>query len=207
MLFRSIAIEGPQAGAVLESLGATLPSNDGAVEMWGDAPVARVSATGAGGFRVMVPSEAKADFLARLASVPGGGLPEASAEEARIVRIEHGLPRYSEEISERFLVQETGQLQGIHFTKGCYLGQEIVERVRSRAQIHRLLRRLEITSASGTLPEHGLKLKVGEAEAAEIASAAYSPAQGKIVALAYVRTQFAEPGTEIAAGEYTARVL
>ncbi len=80
-----------------------------------------------------------------------------------------------------------------------------MERVRSRAQIHRVLRRLEIDSP--TPPEHGVKLKSGEADAAEIASAVYSPALRKTVALAYVRTQFAEPGTELRYGDYAARVM
>ena len=92
-------------------------------------------------------------------------------------------------------MQETGQLHAVSFSKGCYLGQEIVERVRSRAQIHRVLRRLEIELAEP--PEAGSKLKSGEADAAEIASAVFSPALGKVVALAYVRTSFAEPGTEL----------
>ena len=59
-----------------------------------------------------------------------GGCPEATADDARTVRIEHGRPRYGEEITERYLVQETGQLHAVNFNKGCYLGQEIVERVR-----------------------------------------------------------------------------
>ena len=120
---------------------------------------------------------------------------EATPQEARTVRIEHGRPRYGEEITERYLVQETGQLHAVSFSKGCYLGQEIVERVRSRAQIHRVLRRLEIDLAEP--PEAGSKLKSGEADAAEIASAVFSPALGKVVALAYVRTSYAEPGTEL----------
>jgi folate-binding protein YgfZ len=132
------------------------------------------------------------------------GIPNATPEEARIVRLEHGRPRYGEEITERYLVQETGQLHAVSFHKGCYLGQEIVERVRSRAQIHRVLRRLEIATADP--PAAGIKLKSGDADAAEIASAAFSPALGKTVALAYVRTQFAEPGTKLLIGDVTASV-
>src|SRR5205085_11781166 len=130
------------------------------------------------------------------------GIPEATSGDARTVRLEHGRPRYGEEITERYLVQETGQLHAVSFHKGCYLGQEIVERVRSRAQIHRVLRRLEIDTADP--PAAGVKLKSGDADAAEIASAAFSPALGKTVALAYVRTQFAELGTKMQLGDVSA---
>jgi folate-binding Fe-S cluster repair protein YgfZ len=88
-------------------------------------------------------------------------------------------------------------MEAVSFSKGCYLGQEIVERVRSRAQIHRVLRRIEI--ASRDVPAPGTKLKVGDADAAEIASAVFSPALGRVVALGYVRTQFSEPGTKLGA--------
>ena len=120
------------------------------------------------------------------------------------MRIENGRPRYGEEITERYLVQETAQLHAVHLSKGCYLGQEIVERVRSRAQMHRVLRKLELDTAEQ--PAAGTKLTAGGADAAEIASSAFSPAPGKAVALAYVRTPFAEPGTVIDTGAFTARV-
>ena len=141
----------------------------------------------------MIPVEEKPAITSLLTKA---GIPAATAEDARIVRIESGRPRYGEEITERYLVQETGQLQAVNFSKGCYLGQEIVERVRSRAQIHRVLRQLEIDTSEP--PAAGTKLKSGDADAAEIASAVFSPALGKTVALAYVRTQFAEPGTKVA---------
>jgi folate-binding protein YgfZ len=193
----TIAVEGPQASAVLDRLGGPVPEADFATQVWNNRMVARVASTGAGGFFIFLPTADKADLLAALR---GARIPEATSQEARTVRIEHGRPRYGEEISERYLVQETAQLHAVHFSKGCYLGQEIVERVRSRAQIHRVLRRLEIDLpelAEGPAPLTGSKLKAGDAAAGEIASAAFSPALGKVVALAYVRTAFAEPGTEI----------
>jgi len=193
----TIAIEGPQTSAILDRLGAPLPEADFATQVWGERMVARVNSTGAGGFFIFLPTAEKAELVEALG---GAGIPQATSQEARTVRIEHGRPRYGEEITERYLVQETAQLNAVHFSKGCYLGQEIVERVRSRAQIHRVLRRLEIDLsgvAEGPSPLTGTKLKAGEADAGEIASAAFSPALGKVVALAYVRTAFAEPGTEI----------
>jgi folate-binding protein YgfZ len=52
-------------------------------------------------------------------------------------RVLHGIPQYGQDIRDRDLPQETGQAQALHFTKGCYIGQEIVERIRSRGQVHR----------------------------------------------------------------------
>ena len=76
--------------------------------------------------------------------------------------------------------------------------------MRSRAQIHRVLRRIEIDTSE--VPAAGAKLKSGEADAAEIVSAVFSPALGKVVAMAYVRMQFAEPGTELSLNGVPARV-
>jgi aminomethyltransferase len=188
----TIAIEGPHAAAILDRLGAPVPEADYETRAWSGMIVARVSSTGAGGFFIFVNPAKKGDLIAAL---DAAGIAEATPDDARTVRIEHGRPRYGEEITERYLVQETGQLHAVHFTKGCYLGQEIVERVRSRAQIHRVLRRVEIDLQEP--PAAGSKLKSGEADAGEIASATFSPALGKTVAMAYVRTQFAEPGTEL----------
>jgi tRNA-modifying protein YgfZ len=197
-LIATIAVEGLEAASVLRNLGATLPETAYSWTQWGDRIVARVDSTGAGGFFLFVTAAEKASLLAEL------GLPEATADDARTVRVEHGRPRYGEEITERYLIQETGQMQAVSFTKGCYLGQEIVERVRSRAQIHRTLRPIEIESAE--VPAAGTKLKVGDADAAEIASAVFSPRLGKVVALAYVRTPFMEPGMELLLGSASAHV-
>lgn len=195
----TIAIEGPQAAGVLEKLGAPVPPTPYTTRIWGDRIVARVGSTGPEGFFVFLPASGKPELADQLA-----GVPEASAGDARLVRIEHGRPRYGEEITERYLVQETGQTHAVNFTKGCYLGQEIVERVRTRAQIHRVLRRLEIEALEP--PPAGTRLTSGGADAAEIASSAFSPAFAKIVALAYVRVQFAEPGTDLQLGDARARV-
>jgi folate-binding protein YgfZ len=195
----TIAVEGPQAASVLEKLGAPVPEAPYGTRRWGDRTIARVSSTGSEGFFVFLPAGGRPELLGQLA-----GVPEASADDARRVRIEHGRPRYGEEITERYLVQETGQTHAVNFAKGCYLGQEIVERVRTRAQIHRVLRRLEIDTLEP--PPAGTKLKSGGADAAEIVSSAFSPALAKVVALAYVRVQFAEPGAELQLGDARVRV-
>jgi len=202
----TIAVEGPEAGAALAKLGAPQPAAPHASAPWSDGnivgTIARLDTTGRGGFFLLIPVEDKQALISRLTEA---GIPEATAEDARVVRIESGRPRYGEEITERYLVQETDQLRAVHFSKGCYLGQEIVERVRSRAQIHRVLRRLEIDTSEP--PAAGTKLKSGDADAAEIASAVFSQALGKTVALAYVRMPFAEPGTAISLDGTSGRVV
>ena len=146
-----LGIEGPRATEVLAAgaaiTGVELPSEPYAWTEWGSRIIAGVNTTGAavntgGGFAIFAPAAEKSNLMQTLSHIPA-----ATADEARTVRIEHGRPRYGEEITERYLVQETAQMQAINFTKGCYLGQEIVERVRSRAQIHRVLSRLEIDTA------------------------------------------------------------
>jgi folate-binding protein YgfZ len=197
----TIAVEGPEAAQVLAKLGVPvleIPYSTGT----GDArTVARVDSTGSGGFFIFT---AVPDVPQLIKDLEKAGATAATPEDAGVVRIENGRPRYGEEITERFLVQETGQLQAVHFNKGCYLGQEIVERVRSRAQIHRILRRVEIDSLE--VPPTGTKLKLADADAGEIVSAVLSPALGKIVAMAYVRTPNSEPGTELMLGGAPARV-
>jgi folate-binding protein YgfZ len=201
----TIAVEGPESTAVLEKMGVPMPEAPYSTVSWstalGDATIARLSSTGSDGYFLFVPTERKDEVIAQLSAA---GAVAATAEDARIARIENGRPRYGEEITERYLVQETGQLQAVHFSKGCYLGQEIVERVRSRAQIHRVLRRLEIDTAEP--PAVGTKFKSGDADAGEIVSSAFSPALQKTVAMAYVRVPFAEPGTVLSIQGAGARV-
>jgi folate-binding protein YgfZ len=195
----TIAVEGPEAAAVLAQAQAPIPDSPYASAAWHGKIVARINSTGSNGCFIFAPATEKDVLVAALA------IPAATIEDARIVRIENGRPRYGEEITERYLVQETGQLQAVNFSKGCYLGQEIVERVRSRAQIHRILRRIEIDTPEPLAA--GTKLKSGDTDAAEIASDVFSPALGKVVALAYVRTPFAEPGTKLTAGVAQATVF
>jgi tRNA-modifying protein YgfZ len=174
----TIAIEGPESARVLERAGAPVPEAEYSSVDWGQALVARLNSTGSAGFFIFAPADEKPALISRLEAA---GTAFADDEAARVVRLEHGKPRYGEDISERFLAQEANQPQALHFSKGCYLGQEIVERVRSRGQIHRVLNPMVLETKEPPLP--GTKLETG----AEVTSAAYSPALDKVVALAYVR--------------------
>ena len=197
----TIAVEGPRSAEVLVAAGAPVPETDYASAEWGTGVVARVTSTGSPGFFVFAPAAEKPDLIARLEAA---GAEAAAAEAYRVVRLEHGKARYGEDLSERYLAQEANQPHALHFNKGCYLGQEIVERVRSRGQIHRVLMPLVLETTEP--PEPGAKLEIGDASVAEITSAAYSPALGKVVALAYVRSEHARPHEQLTLGDIRAEV-
>lgn len=197
----TIAVEGPLAGDVLRKLGAPTPLHDYDNIDWDGRLVVRTSFTGGPGFYIVAPIEDREALIGRLGSE---GVVAADPEAFRIVRIENGRPRYGEDISERYLAQETNQTRALHFNKGCYLGQEIVERVRSRGQIHRVLVPLQIHATEP--PKPGTKLLAGEAPGGEITSAAFSPALGNVVALAYVRAEHANPGKQLTVAGETATV-
>jgi len=188
----TLSIEGPLAGDVLKALEAPAAEAEYANVDWGSRLVARLNYTGSPGFFVFAPVGEKDELVRRIES---SGAAPADAEAFRTVRLEHGKPRYGEDLSERYLAQEANQPQALHFQKGCYLGQEIVERVRSRGQIHRVLMPLHLETAEA--PEPGTKLVIGDANVAEISSATYSPALGKVVALAYVRVEQAVRDTRM----------
>jgi len=181
-----IGLEGPRAVEIASQTGISVADAAYAVRHWQSGFTSRVSSTGAGGFRLFVPSTFRSELVEKLEAAD---VPQARAPEARIVRIENGIPQYGDEISERYLVQETQQMHAIHPNKGCYLGQEIVERVRSRGQVHRMLMRVRIHASN--VPPPGTKLIAGTENAAEIASAEFSPALGEVVGLAYVRAEAA----------------
>jgi folate-binding protein YgfZ len=177
----AIGLEGPGAMAILTALGAPVPGTDYAHAAWGDATVAAVTATGQPGVRIFCPAE-KAVAMAH--QLEAEGAVAASLEDVRLVRIENGKPRYGEDIRETSLPQETQQMHAVSFNKGCYLGQEIVERIRAQGRVNRKLMRVVLPG--GEVPAAGTKTTVDGAEA-EVTSAALSPASGEMVALAYVR--------------------
>jgi folate-binding protein YgfZ len=147
----------------------------------GEHTVAPFTVTGQPGYRIYFPAEAKASLVRQVEAL--GAIP-ATGDDARTVRIENGKPLYGEDIRDTTLPQETQQMQAVSFSKGCYLGQEIVERIRAQGRVNKKLERLELEGAEPPAP--GTKLTV-EGRDAEITSAIYSPHFGKVIALAYVR--------------------
>ena len=140
------------------------------------------------------------DFMISAGAVPAG------IEALEWFRILSGVPLYGIDIGERELPQETAQDHALHFVKGCYIGQEIVERIRSRGQVHRTFVGFQL--AGEPLPERGAKIQRDGKDVGEATSSASLPIDGhkRNVALGYIRREASTPGTQIQIADATATV-
>jgi folate-binding protein YgfZ len=138
------------------------------------------------------------------ALVKAGAKPVGTAA-IDLLRIAAGIPRYGTDIGERDLPQETEQERALNFVKGCYVGQEIVERIRSRGQVRRKFTGFDV---HGELPAPGSKIQADGKDVGEMTSTASLPwASGdRRVALGYIRREVATPGKLLDAGGSEARV-
>jgi folate-binding protein YgfZ len=129
-------------------------------------------------------------------------LMQATAEDFRAFRIDHFHPRFGEDFTSSTLPQETGLTHALHFQKGCYLGQEIVERIRSRGHVNRMLIGLTLEKEEsfpvGT--PVGTKLHFNSEEVGQITSI------HRDRAIAMVRIQGSKPGTVLQIGDVNATV-
>ena len=199
----SFGLEGPKAVDTAARCGMQAPHHRFAHVPSGEFVVAAISSTGPHGVRIYGPARDKEEALA---TIEGAGAIAASAEDAETVRIENFVPRYGCDITEHTLPQETQQMHALHFQKGCYLGQEIVERIRSRGHVNRLLMGFRVDSPESRTtdtnglcaqpvnvpPPPGTKLMLEGQPAGEVTSSA--AAGGAVFGLAYVRTQWAKSG-------------
>jgi folate-binding protein YgfZ len=198
----TLAVEGPESASVLSALGAPVPETPFAIAEWGARLVAHVDSAGAGGFFVFLPAEQRGDLIRELESA---GAVAAAFEDARAVRLERGRPRYGEDITADCLPQETQVLRALHFNKGCYLGQEIVERIRSRGHVNRLLVRLALDSAEP--PPRGTRILDADSDIGVVTSSAFSPAEGRSLAFGYVRSGHERAGGRLLVDGVQALVL
>ena len=208
----AIGLTGPLADEVLERVGLpvmTSPMAGTSVEWNGwDVRILRIYGVLAKHYELWLPSAGLAKLWPCLRT--GGAMPVGCAS-LEALRVAEAIPAYGLDMVERDLPQETSQLRALHFAKGCYLGQEIVERIRSRGTVHRHLRPLEL---SGGVPTAGTELTLQDGTiAGQITSAAELPlASGhRTFALAMIRNE-AEARNEtfrysVATGEGTARIL
>jgi folate-binding protein YgfZ len=165
------------------------------------------------GFDLFVPTDslgAVADKLIAAAKSLGGRAVGWSAFE--IARIEAGIPRFGVDMDETNLPQECGiEARAVSYTKGCYIGQEVINRIHSIGHVNRELCSLRLADDLKTLPVKCDKLFKDDKEVGHITSAVHSPTLNDNIALGYVRREVNSLGTELllktSTGEAWAKII
>jgi folate-binding protein YgfZ len=215
-----LSVQGPQAEAVVRALelfteipAQTFGSLKISEATLGEIYLANQPRLGTQGYDLFVPNNslgAVADKLIAAAKQIGGRAIGWSAFE--IARVEAGIPRFGLDMDETNLPLECGiESRAIVYNKGCYIGQEVINRIHSVGHVNRELRGLRLATDLPTLPQRGDKLFHAGKEVGYITSAVKSPTLSANVALGYVRREVNQLGNELtlrtAAGESPVEIV
>ncbi|MGH9717016.1 MAG: aminomethyltransferase family protein [Candidatus Acidiferrales bacterium] len=131
-----------------------------------------------------------------LAVIRGIGGAPIGMDALNALRLEAGVPWFPADFNDAMIPHEAAvENTHVSFTKGCYTGQEIVERVRTRGHVNR--KRVSLKFSSGAPPPAGTKLRAGGAEVGFVTSGAYSPSAGTAIGMGYVRREQFAPGSVV----------
>ncbi len=176
-----VDVHGPQAPAIVEGVGMT-----------------RDDAFDVPGFTAFVPS---ADVEPFVRTLTARGALDTTLETLDIVRIEAGRPAFLVDMDEHTIPLEAGiESRAVSFTKGCYVGQEVIVRITQRGGGRVSRKLVGIRLSKGTLPAGGELISSGDREIGRLTSAAWSPAVETGIALGYVHRDFTAPGTRLNIG-------
>jgi folate-binding protein YgfZ len=193
-----LSVQGPTAAPVVQSvLGDVGPieKNGAATLQWHDEPltIIRATHTGEDGFDLFVGAHAAPTF--RDALTEAGAHP-FSTDALEILRIEAGLPRYGIDMDDTNVVSETNLDDAVSYTKGCYIGQEIIARIKYRGHVAKKLTGL-IFDQETPIEYGGTIQSVEGKDIGRVTSATFSPRVGMTIALGYLRYDYLAAGTEV----------
>ena len=212
--FAQTAVIGPLAAAavsavlsgVSETVLCALPEHGNARAFFDGTPaiVTRVTDTGEPGFDIFVE---RVQTHAVRAALRQQGVVTMDGQTAEAIRIEAGVPLFHRDMDENTIPLEAGiESRAISFTKGCYVGQEVIIRVLHRGH-GRVARKLVGLAIDGTsVPESGAVATIADREVGVVTSSTWSPALNRPIALAYLQRDFMAPDTVVAVGGMSATV-
>jgi folate-binding protein YgfZ len=211
--YGTLAVEGPKAGAVVKEVSGVdlglledLSSTEGTV---GAIPcrVVKRSPGGVAGAELVVERERLGELwpiLLEAVRRHGGGAMGYAALSAQ--RLAQGVPWFGYDFGDKQIPHEAGlESSHISYTKGCYTGQEIVERVRSRGQVHR--RRVLLNFTGEVVPEPTAALTVDGKEAGTVTRAARAWDPPRVIGMGYVKSPANAAGTRLQWAGGTAEVM
>jgi aminomethyltransferase len=202
----SIGVQGPRSTEILKSIGIEPTCADPLIVCdldWHGATiqVTRMASDDFLTYELWMPPALAPKLWDALLSAGATGVGYEALEKFRVFA---GVPKYGTDIREKDLPQETEQTHALHFAKGCYIGQEIVERIRSRGAVHRTFTGFALTQEA----ERGAKIIAKEREMGELTSIARVTVNGseKVLALGYIRREAGGPGTHVKIAEADATI-
>jgi glycine cleavage system T protein len=195
-----LSLQGAQAAQIVE---ATLGETASQVEhgriinvAWKEksSSIIRATHTAEDGFDLFVNV---ADAPALWDVLVANGAQPVGAEALELLRIEAGEPRYGVDMDDTNVVLETGLDDAVSYTKGCYIGQEIIARIHWRGHVAKRLAGLILLDEAISV-ERDAKIKTSEGkEIGRVTSSAFSPRLNKTIALGYVKYDYLAAGTEL----------
>ena len=223
-LYGLLSVQGPKAAEAVKALGifSELPAKEFQSVKISDSTLGEIylmqqsRAPGSAsvppasfGFDLFVPTDslgAVADKLIAAAKSLGGRVCGWDAFE--IARIEAGIPRFGADMDESNIPLECGiESRAVSYQKGCYIGQEVINRIHSIGHVNKELRGLRLAEDLKSLPAKGDKLFHDGKEVGYITSAVNSPALNSNIALGYVRREVNASGTELVWRSATGEVM
>lgn len=196
----TLSIQGKQAGEIIR---ATLGEEAAKVERQQAAnaqfaqgsrvTVIRATHTAEDGFDLFVDANAAGQLGEVLTNA---GAPAVSANTSETLRIEAGIARFGLDMDETKVVTETNLDDAVSFTKGCYIGQEIIARIKYRGHVAKKLTGLTVDSDQEL--EDGSRILSGDGkEIGRVTSSTFSPGLARRIALGYIKYDYLAPGTEV----------
>ena len=181
-----VDVHGPEAPDVIDRLADEIESPTAVIS---DSPY------GVPGFSVFISAADAGPLVVRMSSL---GAAETTLETLDVLRVEAGRPAFLIDMDEHTIPLEAGiEDRAISFTKGCYVGQEVIVRVMHRGQGRVAKKLVGLLLATAELPKAGASILAGDRDVGKVTSAVWSPALERGIALGYVHRDFASVGTSM----------
>src|SRR5437773_4974319 len=194
-----VSVQGHKAPDVMRSIfgeaGAGITDREVTTTAWGghQVTIIRATHTAEDGFDLFLDA-GDANGL-RAALIAAGAAP-VSEETAEVLRIEAGIPRYGVDMDESTVVTETNLDEAVSFTKGCYVGQEIIVRIKHRGHVAKKLTGM-IFGENAELKREAKVLSTDDKEIGRLTSSTFSPRLDRAIALGYIKYDYLSPGTRV----------
>lgn len=191
-----LSIQGAKAADIIRSVFGEEAANvkENEIVSIKDSFIIRAASIAEQGFDVFISAK---DFEETKTSFLNTGAKLVGEEAYETLRIEAGIPRYGVDVNETTVVLETGVDEAVSFTKGCYVGQEIIARIHFRGHVAKKLTGIQLEEEGTIKVEDKIKTPDGAKEIGRVTSATFSPMLNKTIALGFVRYEHLANRTKI----------